>query len=183
MIPNSCQLFACPVDLSELLADMVGWWNDVEGFDMSHMAQVLLRELRKRPMHHRAVDARAVLAPSHTVCHFDLTTLQAADLERITSNALHWQFDAPCTAHALCLHFSVAFPDNTDLCKRAFGVVSQSAHGTFLAQPQRPNCRLRTGTRSCCYWTSRCSWAPATRSSAPLRWSATATGVGTTRSQ
>ena len=39
MFPSHATLYAAPVQLDSYMADMVGYWNNVYGFDMTPMAQ------------------------------------------------------------------------------------------------------------------------------------------------
>lgn len=86
MVPSHATLQIAPLADSEIQVSHVGFWQDVYGFDMTHMLEKAHREVLARP-----VDAEEIAADSATFLQLDLRTAAKKDLTFEKGYKFEWK--------------------------------------------------------------------------------------------
>jgi protein arginine N-methyltransferase 2 len=81
--PSNAQLFLVPCQAEVKYKQVVGFWNDVHGFNFSCVIPQALEESCSSPIHDYVLEESDVLAPPVVILDLDIKTVQIADLEEM----------------------------------------------------------------------------------------------------
>lgn len=102
MFPDLCTLFVTAIEDRQYKDEKINWWDEVYGFNMSHIRKVAITE----PLVD-VVDPKQVVSNSYMVKEIDLYTVQKKDLS--FSSPFHLSVRRNDFIQALVTYFTVEF--------------------------------------------------------------------------
>eukprot|EP01059_Diplonema_ambulator_P016992 TRINITY_DN28983_c0_g1_i1.p1 TRINITY_DN28983_c0_g1~~TRINITY_DN28983_c0_g1_i1.p1 ORF type:complete len:345 (+),score=53.05 TRINITY_DN28983_c0_g1_i1:37-1071(+) len=105
MLPCAAEILIAGVDLRDRIADHVGMWGDVDGFDLSAVKEAAFTQLVSQPLID-VIDAGNVTSDVQTIASFDLCKATPTDLASLSSTH---SFRTSAPTSGVCIWFTTSF--------------------------------------------------------------------------